>query len=157
MSETKHHWKQLMNTDYIGAYSLQPGEERTVEIVDVAQKEIKGAGGKKDLKPVATLKGEKPFIINATNAKTLTRLFGSPYIEDWKGKSFTLIAETIKDKQSGEEMDALRIKPTKPPLPELTPASPKWAEAVKAAKAGQIDKVLARYTVSSDNIKKLNA
>jgi len=153
MSEPKVHWKQLMNTDYIGAYSLQPGEERTVEIVEVSQKEIKGAGGKKDLKPVATLKGEKPFIINATNAKTLTRLFCSPYIEDWKGKSFTLIAETIKDKQTGEEMDALRIKPTKPALPELTPNHPAWNEAIKAVKAGKLDRVLAKYALSPANLK----
>ena len=144
------HWKQLTNPDYIGAYSLQPNEERTVEIVRVERQQVTGADGKKEECTVAILKDEKPFILNSTNCKTLTKLYKTPYIEQWVGKSVIIYAARIK--AFGEDMDALRIRPT---LPELTPDHPKWNEAVKAVKADPkaLDKVVARYSLSPANLK----
>lgn len=153
MSQT--HWKQLTNPDYLGAYSLLPGQELTVEIVRVERKQVTGADGKKEECTVAILKDQKPMILNSTNCKTLSKIYGTPYIEEWAGKSVIIHSEKVK--AFGDVVDALRIKPTKPILPELTPAHPAWNEAAKAVKAGKIDKVLARYSVSGDNIKKLNA
>jgi hypothetical protein len=148
------HWKALHNPAYIGAYSLQPGEQRVVEIERVVKEPVKGADGKAEDCTVAYLKGEKPFILNATNCKTLEKLYKTPYIQHWIGKSIVIYAAKIK--AFGEEMEALRIKPT---LPELTPTHPKWDEAVKAVQADPkaIDKVLARFSLSSDNLKKLKA
>jgi hypothetical protein len=153
MSQT--HWKQLTNPDYLGAYSLLPGQELTVEIVRVERKQVTGADGKKEECTVAILKDQKPMILNSTNCKTLSKIYGTPYIEEWAGKSVIIHSEKVK--AFGDVVDALRIKPTKPILPELTPTHPAWNEAAKAVKAGKIDKVLARYSVSGDNIKKLNA
>lgn len=153
MSQT--HWKQLTNPDYLGAYSLLPGQELTVEIVRVERKQVTGADGKKEECTVAYLKDSKPMILNATNCKTLSKIYGTPYIEEWAGKSVIIHSEKVK--AFGDVVDALRIKPTKPILPELTPTHPAWNEAAKAVKAGKIDKVLARYSVSGDNIKLLNA
>lgn len=153
MSQT--HWKQLTNPDYLGAYSLLPGQELTVEIVRVERKQVTGADGKKEECTVAILKDQKPMILNSTNCKTLSKIYGTPYIEEWAGKSVIIHSEKVK--AFGDVVDALRIKPTKPILPELTPAHPAWNEAAKAVKDGKIDKVLARYSVSGDNIKKLNA
>ena len=155
MSE-RTHWKQLQNPLYIGAYSLQPGEERIVEIDKVVKEQVKGSDGKAEDCTVAYLKGEKPMILNATNCKILSKVYGSPYIQDWIGKSVTIYAEKIK--AFGDTVEALRIRSTKPPLPELAPDHPKWNEAVKAVKADPkaIDKITARFTVSSANIKLLN-
>lgn len=155
MSEPKIHWKQLTNPLYLGAYSLQPGEERIVEIERVVKEQVKGADGKAEDCTVAYLKGEKPMILNSTNCKTLSKVYGSPYIQDWIGKSVIVYSEKVK--AFGDVVDALRIRPTKPPLPELTPEHPKWAEAVKAVKADPkaIDKITARFTVSSVNLKLL--
>ena len=152
MSQT--HWKQLTNPDYLGAYSLLPGQELTVEIVRVERKQVTGADGKKEECTVAILKDSKPMILNSTNCKTLSKIYGTPYIEEWAGKSVIIHSEKVK--AFGDVVDALRIKPTKPILPELTPTHPAWNEAAKAVKAGKIDKVLARYSVSGDNIKLLN-
>lgn len=144
------HWKQLQNPNYIGAYSLQPGELRTVEIVSVSKEMVTGADGKKEECTVAKLKGEKPFILNATNCKSLQRLFGSPYIEEWKGKKCIIYAEKVK--AFGDVVEALRIKSTAPILPELVPSNPKWADAVKALRDGKgIDVIESRYTLSDEN------
>lgn len=153
MSQT--HWKQLTNPDYLGAYSLLPGQEITVDIVRVERKQVTGADGKKEECTVAILKDQKPMILNSTNCKTLSKIYGTPYIEEWAGKSIIIHSEKVK--AFGDVVDALRIKPVKPPLPELTPDHKAWNEAAKAVKDGKIDKVLARYSVSGDNIKLLNA
>lgn len=110
MSEQpKTHWKLLMNPDFIGAYWLPPGEDVTVTIDYVQREVITGTGGKKEECSVAHLKnGVKPFILNATNSKTIAKLYG-PYIEDWAGKKITLYASTAK--LAGDTVECLRIRP----------------------------------------------
>ena len=130
MKKDLTHWKTLTNPDYIGAYSLQPGEEKTVEIISVGKEMVKGADGKSQECTVAKLKNEKPFILNKTNCKTLTKIYGSPYIEHWAGKKIIIHAQQVK--AFGDVVDALRIKPMAPILPELNPDSPKWPGAVSA-------------------------
>lgn len=155
--ENLTHWKKLTNPDYIGAYSLQPGEEKTVEIVSVGKRMVKGTDGKESECIVADLKGEKPFILNKTNCKTLTKLFKTPFIENWKGKRVIVYAAKVK--AFGEEVDALRIRPTEPLLPELNPNSPKWAGALDAMKKGAttIEAIKKAYAVSLENEKLLIA
>ncbi len=110
MSE-KTHWKQLVNLDYIGAYSLQ-GQDLTVEIVKVEVKRVKGENGKEEDCTVASLKGQKPFIVNRTNAKIITKIHSSPYIQDWEGKKITLYPTTTK--VAGETVECLRVRPIAP-------------------------------------------
>lgn len=105
----KTHWKRLMNPDYVGAYWLPPGEDVTVTIDYVVREMITGTGGKKEECTVAHLKnGVKPFILNATNCKTIAKLYGA-FIEDWAGQKITLYATTTK--MGGETVECLRIRP----------------------------------------------
>jgi hypothetical protein len=110
MSE-KTHWKRLVNLDYIGAYSLD-GQDLIVEIERVTVQRVRGEGGKEEDCTVAILKGQKPFIINRTNAKTITKIYGTPYIEEWAGKKITLYPTTTK--VAGEIVECLRIRPLVP-------------------------------------------
>ena len=105
---TKTHWKRLVNPNYIGAYSLEEGEDLTVKIDFVQVEEIIGTGGKKDTGSVMHLVNQKPMILNSTNSKTVAKLYG-PYIEDWQGKLITLFASTTK--MAGETVECLRIRP----------------------------------------------
>ena len=82
----KTHWKRLDNPNYLGAYSLMDGSnkhELVAQITKVVIEEVKNDRGSEQLK-VMHLNGHKPMILNATNSKTLEKLFNSPYIEDWK-------------------------------------------------------------------------
>lgn len=149
------HWKKLVNPNYIGAYELQPGEERTVEIISVGRQLVKGTDGKETECTVAQLKGEKPFILNKTNCKTLTKIYKTPYIENWAGKRIIIYAEPVK--AFGDIVDALRIRPIEPLLPALTPESPKWVGAVKAIadKATTIEAILKKYSMTEEDKTKL--
>ena len=151
MTEVKTHYKRLVNPHYIGAYSLDPGQELNVTIEKVIREQVNGADGKKEECTVAYLKGQKPFILNATNSKTISKALKSPYIEDWAGKTITLYAAKIK--AFGEELEALRVKPTVPSRPELTPTHQKWAGAVKALQAGNttLEAIKSAYTLSEAN------
>lgn len=153
--ENHTHWKKLTNPNYIGSYSLEPGEERTVTIESVSKELVKGPDGKEEECIVAKLKNEKPLILNKTNCKTIAKVHESPYIEDWSGKKITLYVAKIK--AFGERVDALRIRDKKPTLPDLNPAHPKWEDAKQAIQAGKVtvNQIRANYTLTSNNEKLL--
>src|SRR3990167_8334266 len=130
MSQEKTHWKKLTNPDYIGAYSLYANGKRTeltVKIKSVSLKKVKGADGKDQECMVAELEGQKPMVVNRTNAKTISRIYGTRFIEEWAGKPITLYIADIR--AFGQDEEALRIKQQVPAktLPELSPSHPKWA------------------------------
>jgi hypothetical protein len=149
MSEKKTHWKRLMDPDFIGAYWLPPGEDVTVTIDFVVREQITGTGGKKEECTVAHLKnGVKPFILNATNCKTIARLYGT-FIEDWAGKQITLYATTTK--MGGETVECLRIRPkvaSRVP-PAITDA--RLSKALESVKSGEytIDKIRTNFTLTA--------
>lgn len=112
MEQIKHHWKQLINPDYIGAYTLNGQKEMNITILKVVREMVTGNGGKKEECTVAKLKDMKPFILNRTNSKTITKLAGSPYIEDWEGLTVTVYATTTS--VAGETVECLRVRPMLP-------------------------------------------
>lgn len=110
MEQQKTHWKILVNPLYIGAYMVQ--SDITVRITKVVREIVKGENGKSEECTVAYLEGTKPIILNRTNSKTITKLYGSPYIEDWVGKWITIYPTTTK--VAGETVECLRIRTVKP-------------------------------------------
>jgi hypothetical protein len=150
---TKTHWKQLTNPNYIGAYSLESGKDLTVQIIKVTKEIVKGEGGKQDECTIATLKDQKPMILNVTNCKTITKLFETPYIEEWAGKKITLFKAYTKLK--GEDVECLRIRDKKPEQtkPILSPSNPNWAKAIQAVKSGSytIESLKQKYEISEEN------
>lgn len=159
MTEVKTHWKKLVNPHYIGAYSLEPGQDLIVTIETVVREQVNGPDGKKEECTVAYLKGNKPFILNSTNSKTIAKVVGSSYIEDWTGKSIILYVAKVK--AFGELVEALRVRPTAPAapaLPELNDKHANWSQAVTALKAGNttIDKIKKSFTLTADSEQLLN-
>jgi len=154
--ETQTHWKQFCNLDYIGGYSLN-GKDLNVKITSIGQEQVVGDKGKKEMCLVAHLEGNKPFIINRTNAKMISKLVGSPFVENWVGKSITLFTSTTS--VAGETVECLRIRPTLPTTKakvELTPEHPKWDSAVQfVAKGGKVEELLKSYNITPENIAKL--
>ena len=130
MAEGKTHWKKLINPDYIGAYSLEAGKDLTVTIEKVVREMVTGDGGKKDECTVAYLKGQKPFILNRTNSKTIQKLYNSPYIEDWAGKQITLYATTTR--VAGDTVECLRVRSTVPKVGDDVQKAIKEVLAVKS-------------------------
>lgn len=118
MSQT--HWKKLHNPDYIGAYALEPGKDLIVTIKSVKNEIVQGPDGKKEECMVMTFveKDVKPMIVNATNAKTIEKLYKTPYIEEWQGRKIQLYVDKIK--AFGEQVEALRIRSKVPNNVQVT-------------------------------------
>ena len=150
----KTHWKKLTNPDYIGAYEIPNGKDLTVTIEKVVREQITGTGGKKEECTVAYLKGHKPFILNNTNCKSIQKIYKTPYIEEWAGKSITLYVTSIR--AFGEDnVECLRVRnhiPKSKELPELLPSHPSWNDVVKAVTEDgyTIDQVRQKFTVSQE-------
>lgn len=152
---SKTHWKRLINPDYLGAYSLEEGQDMNVTIERVSRDIVTGTGGKKEECTIAYLKGQKPFILNNTNSKSIAKLYG-PYIEDWAGKPITLFASTTK--MGGETVECLRIRPsvTKPQKQKI--ANDRLRAAIEQIKTGQYkrEQLLARFELTQDQVEWLN-
>lgn len=107
----KTHWKKLENPDYLGAYALQPNQDLIVQIKSVGQEEVYNpSNNKKETCTVAhfTDPNVKPMILNVTNCKTISKLYDTPYIEDWSGKYIAVYIAKVK--AFGETVEALRIR-----------------------------------------------
>lgn len=108
------HWKALTDCEYIGAYAFQPGQEITATIKTVRRELVTGADGKKENCTVVYFSenGTKPLILNATNAKMITKVAGTPYIEEWSGKAIVMGVEKVK--AFGDVVEAVRVRNKRP-------------------------------------------
>lgn len=128
---SKTHWKKLNNPDYLGAYALEPGQELVATIKVVRKEMVTGPDGKKEECTVVHFaeKEIKPLILNTTNAKTIQKIYKTPYIEEWQGRKIQLYVETVR--AFGEMVEALRIRPF---IPKIT--GPVSSEPVMCADCG---------------------
>lgn len=106
------HWKRLINPDYLGAYSLDPGKDMVLTIKSVGREMITGTGGKREECPVCHWQEEqKPMILNVVNMKTIAKMYGSDY-DNWPGKRVQIYASTTKF--GGDTVECLRIRKDPP-------------------------------------------
>lgn len=128
---TKTHWKKTQNPDFIGAYALEENQDLVLTIKSIRQEKFKGMDGKEDEGLIARFEEDvKPMIINATNAKMITKLYKTPYIEEWVGKKIQVYASVVR--AFGEDVEALRIRDLKPKVKEIDPK-----EAIKKLKGAK--------------------
>ena len=112
--ENKTHWKKLTNPNYLGAYAFTPGEVKAVTIKSVGVEVVQNQTGNKDECLVAHFTDPeiKPLILNKTNCKTIEKLYGTAYIEEWAGKQILLTVKKVS--AFGDVTDAVRIMNTLP-------------------------------------------
>lgn len=150
------HWKALQNPAYLGAYSLQPGEEPVYTIANICAEIVTGPDGKQEECTVAHFsENVKPMILNATNCKTIAKMYKTPYIDGWKGKKIRIYATTVR--AFGEEVEALRIRPKIPESkkPVLDKSYKGWDSALAALKNNEttIEYLKTKYTISPETEK----
>lgn len=126
----KTDYRSLYDKDYIGAWDLKE-KDVTVTITKVIGGNLVGQGGRKTKKPIVYMRGtEKGFAINATNGKTIARMYGN-HVEDWVGKRITLYKSTTRDPSGGDaEVECIRVRPQAPAA--LTSQAPAEEEQLGA-------------------------
>jgi hypothetical protein len=149
----KTHFKKLRNPSYIGSYELMINDKESRELVVTIGKvsnETVTVLDKSEVCMVMQLVGQKPMILNATNAKAIAKMYGA-FVEDWAGKPITLYVAKIR--AFGDTHDALRIRATKPAnseLPKLLTSHKQWDSIVLAVACGDrtIEQLKEKFTIS---------
>lgn len=151
MSETKTHWKQLINPAYLGAYSLPNGEDMNVTIDRVGREPVTTVGGKTEECTVARIINSKPLILNATNSKAIAKIYG-PYIENWAGKNITLFAATTKF--AGDIVECIRVRPQAPIQTKENISNDRLSKAIQSIKDGTYtkEKLIKKFDLTSDQL-----
>ena len=156
------HYRKVFDSPYLSAADVV--EPISLTIARVTQEVDKTKKSKdvfntvyfveRDIRPGEKL---KPMILNATNSKTVARLAGTPYIEEWGGKRITVYVET-GIKFGRDTVDGLRIKQAAA-RSAVTPDNAKLWENAKAAykRDGNLERVLARADMSEEHVSQLIA
>ena len=153
----KTHFRKAFDSPYLSSADIVEATVLTVRCVKLEPDKTKKT---KDLFNTAYFveneirQGEKlkPMILNATNSKTMSKLTGKPYIDDWNNVQVTVYVDP-NVKFGKEVMEGLRISPMAPARRTLNPAQAgAWANA-KAAfiRDGNLDAVLARIDMSQEH------
>ena len=113
---------QYRESEYLGAEDIAPGAEPVLTIEGIWYGEVTLQRGreKKDVmsfveKAVPGITNVRPLIVNATNRRTLKKLFGSVQAKALTGKKIQLyIDHRVRDPQDGSLTDGVRIRPFAP-------------------------------------------
>jgi hypothetical protein len=97
----------MFDSEYLGAWDLV-GKDVTVAINRVVAGTVIGSSGRKAKKPIVYFEGkEKGLLINKTNAKTISTLYGNDTAA-WAGKLITLFP--TQTQFGSETMDCIRVR-----------------------------------------------
>ena len=110
------------NSDYLGVEDFEPDSEPTLTIAALYNAEITLQMGKerhdviafKEESIMGSLNRVKPLVLNATNRKTIRKIYRSLTAENLVGKQITLyIDPTARNPKTGEK-GGIRIRPRVP-------------------------------------------
>lgn len=145
---------QERESEYLGAEDIDDGVEPILTIKGLWNGMVTLQRGKekKDVltfteERVPGIKQVRPLIVNATNRKTLRKLYGDAKASTLVGKQIQLyIDHKVRDPQDGGYTDGIRIRPHKPrpPRQTLPPCSDCGGEIAPAM--GKDAGYLAAYT-----------
>lgn len=153
----KTNFRQIVNPDYLGSYSLDNQQngyfEKAGVITKCELKEVVDASGKA-MRIVAQTDQGKPMIIKATNGKVLQKITKSRYFEDWNNVPVVFYVELDVKSPQGR-VDALRLKPQSAASvskPLLVIGTDIFNQAKAAVEAGTFDlaKLKVHYTITPE-------
>lgn len=110
------------DSEYLGAEDIDPGSEPVLTIDAIYNGMVTLQRGKenKDVitfkeQSVPGIKNVRPLIVNATNRKTLRKIYKSVTVDALVGKRVQLyIDHNVRDPSTGDKIDGIRIRPKVP-------------------------------------------
>lgn len=153
------HYRKIFKSDHLGVADLEEyleqGSNLIFTISHVRQEMNAKVAGKKINANIAYFEESiKPLVLNATNSKTMSKLVGSCFVENWQNVSVQLYIDRDA-RLMGEVVGGVRVSPKviRKQKPVITKENPKmWENAKKAfARDGNFDAVLQKADISQDN------
>jgi hypothetical protein len=142
------------DSEYLGAEDIDPGTEPilTIKAVYYAQVTLQRGKEFKDVivfeeESVPGLNKVRPLVVNATNRKTMRKLFGAATAEALVGKRIQLYLEhNVRDPSTGDKVDGIRIRSRIPTAPRSGP--------IVCAECGETVKGVGNYT--AEDVARMN-
>jgi len=142
------------DSEYMGAEDIDPGTEPILTIKAIYNGMVTLSRGKekKDVmvfeeETVPGIKTVRPLIVNATNRKTLRKLFKNVTAETLIGKKIQLYLEhNVRDPSTGDRVDGVRIRNQIPKAQN--------AEPPKCEECGKLIQAIGGYT--ADQVASIN-
>jgi len=156
MSENKTHYREAFDSPYLSSADITGPTVLTIKRVRLESDQTKKTKDlfntahfvEKEIRPGETL---KPMILNAGNSRTMKKITGSPFIEDWNNVPVTIYVDPAV-RFGNSTVEGLRIKPEMATRPSLTPGTAQWDNAIAAYRRdGNLEAVKARVNVSPEN------
>jgi len=98
-NQAKTHYRRILKSDHLGCADLEDfienGSDLVFSVLNVRQELKAKVAGKKIDANIMYFNNKdgkkiKPLVLNATNAKTMKKMTGSGFIEDWAGANIRI-------------------------------------------------------------------
>lgn len=111
-------FRKFMDKSFLGSWDVPDGSDLILTIDYVARDDVQNDRGKeKKLTLHFRERDYKPMICNKTNAKAISKAYGSTKVEDWTNKKIAIYKATIS--AFGQTTECLRIREYPPKTDEL--------------------------------------
>lgn len=136
------------DSEYLGAEDIEPGTEPVLTIKALYNAKITLARGKEqhdvivfaEEKVPGSINTVRPLVVNATNRKTLRKIYKSVTAESLVGKKIQLFIEhDVRDPSTGDKVDGIRIR-------NRVPAVAFRAEPIKCEECGKPITAFGKYS-----------
>lgn len=115
------HWRKTFDPNFIGEWDFEPGKDKILTIKSTRREECTFEGGRKEVKNVVHwVENEKPMILNATNCRTIVKLTGKKYFDEWDGLRIQLYVDPSVKGKSGETVGGVRIRAKLPEVAKIS-------------------------------------
>ena len=111
-------FRKYMDKSFLGSWDVPETGDLVLTVDYVARDEVQNDRGKeKKLTIHFRERDYKPMICNTTNAKAISKAYGSTKVEDWAGKKIAIYKATIS--AFGQTQECLRVREYPPKTDEF--------------------------------------
>lgn len=102
-------FRKFMDKSFLGAWDLDDGKDTVLTIDHVEKNDVQNEKGREKKMALHFREKEyKPMICNTTNAKAISKAYGSTKVEDWENKKVALYKASIS--AFGQTTECVRIR-----------------------------------------------
>lgn len=114
----KGDFRKFMDKSFLGAWDVPDGSDLVLTIDHVSRDDVQNEKGhEKKMALHFKERDYKPMICNTTNAKAISKAYGSTKVEDWENKKIGIYKATIS--AFGQTTECLRVREYPPKSDEI--------------------------------------
>ena len=111
-------FRKFMDKSFLGSWDVPDGSDLILTIDHVSRDDVQNDKGREKKMALHFKERDyKPMICNTTNAKAISKAYGSTKVEDWENKKIAIYKATIS--AFGQTTECLRVREYAPKSDEL--------------------------------------